>query len=531
MFRRAALLSILMLFGVLLGAAPALAEAGFAPSPGQLEFGPVDMHFGGSPRQSVQFSNESQSALTVFSATITGADASRFQITHDGCSGHQWEPAEKCSVEVSYQPGAQAIQAATLELSDAEGSLEVPLSGSGITGTLSASPSPLSFSPIPYTPPGHEGEYQETEQVNVLNSQDAGTQIESVNIAGPDASSFSIQYGNCQNNLLAPGNWCDVAVRFAATSPGRKSASLVLGSDSSGTPLVVPLEGEALHGPRVGLPSTQALLGDVPIGSSAQHTFTVTNTGDYPLFIQQDFLISGTPLMFPVLSDACGGQIVYPSASCALTVGFEPTTIGEKGASIVFITNASPITVVGVDGVGVDAKGDVQSTWSLSGPSSEGAPGATQTPPTPIAAQGAGAGTPQRPIVEQAPRLVTSIGRNLLYTGLVARCPAQAQACEAVSLVTASPTPNSSRPAARRPTRSVVLVGSALNQLRGGQSTRMRVRVSRAAMRLLRRHGHLRVTIETMLRVDGKLVSEQTRVVTLVSPGTAARPGTTARNR
>src|SRR5664280_3577397 len=126
MFRRAALLSILMLFGVLLGAAPALAEAGFAPSPGQLEFGPVDMHFGGSPRQSVQFSNESQSALTVFSATITGADASRFQITHDGCSGHQWEPAEKCSVEVSYQPGAQAIQAATLELSDAEGSLEVP---------------------------------------------------------------------------------------------------------------------------------------------------------------------------------------------------------------------------------------------------------------------------------------------------------------------------------------------------------------------------------------------------------------------
>jgi hypothetical protein len=50
-------------------------------------------------------------------------------------------------------------------------------------------------------------------------------------------------------------------------------------------------------------------------------------------------------------------------------------------------------------------------------------------------------------------------------------------------------------------------------------------------MRLLRRHGHLRVTIETMLRVDGKLVSEQTRVVTLVSPGTAARPGTTARNR
>src|ERR1700693_2769825 len=57
MFKRAALLSSLTLLGVLLATAPALANVGLSPSPSQLEFGEVDLHYGGSPRQSVSFSD------------------------------------------------------------------------------------------------------------------------------------------------------------------------------------------------------------------------------------------------------------------------------------------------------------------------------------------------------------------------------------------------------------------------------------------------------------------------------------------
>jgi hypothetical protein len=80
----------------------------------------------------------------------------------------------------------------------------------------------------------------------------------------------------------------------------------------------------------------------------------LTNTGDYPLGVQQAILVSGTPLMFPVLSDTCSEQVVKPNASCAVTVGFQPTTPGEKDASILFITSTSlPLNVVGIDGIGV----------------------------------------------------------------------------------------------------------------------------------------------------------------------------------
>lgn len=523
MFRRAALPFAIVLLALLLGATPAPAEegltqAGLTPSRGQLTFGDVDMHFGGSPQQSVQFTSASPLPLLVSSAVITGADPASFQIINDGCSGSLLELAQSCSVEVAFHP-TRGARSANLELLDGEGSVDVSLSGSGITGTPTADPSPLSFSPIPFTPPGHEGEYNETEQVNVLNSQDAGTQIESVSITGPDASSFSIQYGNCQGDLLAPGNSCDVGVRFAASTPGPKSASLVLTSDSSGTPLVVALEGEALHGPKVSMSSTQALLGDVPIGSSAQHTFTVSNSGDYPLFIQQAFLVSGTPLMFPVLSDTCSGQAVYPSASCALTVGFQPGALGEKSAAIIFITNASPINVVGVDGVGVRALAGMPALFAPLTPAAREAAPAGAAPSGQDAT--IPAASPHGLAVERAPRLYGSIGRAALDTGLLAQCPVAPLGCETVSFLTASIAPLSTRASARGVSSTPVLLGSALTRLHSGQSARVRIPLSRHAMTLLRRRGRLRVSIETIVRAAGKIVAENTRVATLVAPSGA----------
>ncbi len=222
-------------------------------------------------------------------------------------------------------------------------------------GTLSANPGSLSFTPIPYSSPGsHEGEQNESEELTILNDPNGGsTQIESVSISGPDASAFSIQWGNCEHDQLGPGNTCNMSIRFQPLSPGPQQAQLTIASDSSSSPLVVALEGTGLYGPRIAVNGDQTLLGEVALGSSVNHTIALTNTGDYPLEVQQAFRVSGTPLMFPVLSDTCSGQVVYPGAGCAVTVAFAPTTPGEKDASILFITSSSlPVTVVGIDGVG-----------------------------------------------------------------------------------------------------------------------------------------------------------------------------------
>lgn len=366
--RNVALLSAVAILGVLSGGAPALAETGLRPSPVQVGYGPVDIHFGGSPRQSVQLTNSSGSSASIKWVAITGANASSYQVVQDGCTGQTiaspGEPGpNSCTVEVSFTPGAAGAKSAILELYSEAGSeagtLEVPLSGEGVTGTLAAEESPLSFAGIPYTGSSdHEGEQNETEEVTILDSPSAGTQIESVSIVGLDASSFAVQWNNCEHNLIGPRNTCNVGIRFQPVSPGAKHALLVISSDSASGPLEVPLEGEGLYGPRIGLNTNQALLGEVPLGSFVSQTFTLTDTGDYPLEIQQAFLVSGTPLMFPVISDTCSGQIVYPGGTCAVTVGFQPTTAGEKDASIVFITSSSlPVNVVGIDGVGVSAAG------------------------------------------------------------------------------------------------------------------------------------------------------------------------------
>jgi Protein of unknown function (DUF1573) len=385
--RRVPLMSVLVCASVLFGAAPALAALTLQPAPinqaplkpratfvkpslEEVEFGAVDIH-ASDPQQAITFGNSYPKPVQekIHSVEIVGKGASSFQLVGNGCSGAILiRNPESCTVEVSFDPGAPVARSATLKLvvedvAEEEGEetevleeIEVPLSGEGIVGTLTPSESPLSFSPIPYTGSGSHGEgsQNETEEIKISDETKATANIESVGIVGPNASSYSIQWGNCEHDYFQPGNYCTMGIRFEPNSLGANDAQLVIESDASNNPLTIPLEGEGLHGPKISLSSTQALLGEVTLGSSAWHTFTLTNTGDYPLGVQQAFLVSGTPLMFPVLTDTCSGQEIDPGASCALTVGFQPTTPGEKDASVVIITSSAlPVSVVGIDGIGV----------------------------------------------------------------------------------------------------------------------------------------------------------------------------------
>jgi hypothetical protein len=533
MFRRAAVISSLTLLGVLLAVAPALASVGLSASSNQLEFGDVDLHYGGSPRQSVNFLGTSPiTPTTIESATVEGAEAVSFQIVSDGCSGDQLEIGQGCSIEVEFDAGGvRGMHTATLALATSEGPLDIALSGDAATGTLTASPDPLSFAAIPYTAPGShsEGENSETEQIELQNSANASTRIASTSIVGADASSFSIQWDCGEGDVLGTSNSCNVGVRFQPTSTGPKSASLVIDSDSPSGPLVVPLQGEGLNGPKLSLSTTQALLGDVTLGSSAQQILGVTNTGDYPLLIQRTFLVSGTPLMFPVLADSCSGQILYPAESCAITVGFQPTTLGEKDASLLFITNAPAIGVAGFDGVGVHAGSEsslaISSTASAASDSTSLAPPPPPPPPPPLAdsAPASEEGTlvsPATLTAERAPRLYTLLGRSTLDPGADVQCPAGASGCEALSYIVAS---RSAHGSASGFGRTPALLGSASVQLRSGQGAHVRIPLTQHAAALLRALGHLRLRVGVVVQSDGAIVAEHSWTVRLAASGAVSR--------
>lgn len=529
MLKRAALLSSLTLLGVLLGASPALAGTGLSPMPGLLEFGEVDLHYGGSPQRSITFSDmQPAGSVDVESVAIAGAEPASFDVVAGSCVGAALELGQSCSVEVAFRAGsAPGAHSATIELATSEGLVEVPLSGSAITGTLSASPDPLDFAAIPYTPPGShsEGENSETEQLTIQNSPNASTQVHAASIIGLDASSFSIQW-NCDGVVLGTNNSCNLGIRFQPTSPGPKSASLVIDSDSSGGPLIVPLSGEGLHGPTLTLSTQQELLGDVALGSSTQQTLAVGNTGDYPLLIQRAFLVSGTPLMFPVLSDSCSGQVLYPGESCAIVVAFRPTTLGEKDASLLFITNTPTITVAGFDGVGVRA-GAIENLPAVSMPS---APTDAPAPPAPSSAPAPALGPPagaERDLVSptaltalRPPRLYKLLGRSTIDPGVDVQCPVAVHGCEALGFIVAS---GSSHSAASGFGDTPALLGSTFVPLHSGQGAHVRIPLSRHTVALLRKQRQLRVRVGVVVQAAGTIVAERSWTLQLTAAGAVSR--------
>jgi hypothetical protein len=518
MFVRAAALSLVMSVGMLAWGAsayadpvptPQPAQLGLVSAPAQLQFGEVAIHFGGSTQQSVTLSNESLSAVSLAPTKVDGDDAADFQVVYDECANQTVWPGGECRVEVRFQPQGlgQAGAVLSIESTGGEGTIEVPLAGDGITGTLSASPNPAGFSAIPYTRGEREESQSEDQQINV-EAHEAGVQIESLSITGPDASSFSVQYGDCENDQLGANNWCDEDVRFQPVSPGPKHAQLVIKSDASGGTTAVPLEGEGLFGPNVDLSSSESQLGEVPLGTVASHTFTVTDSGDYPLFIQQSFLVSGTPKMFPLLSNTCASKVVMPGASCEFTVGFEPATPGEKDASLIFITNATPqINVLGVNGVGV-APALLPLEALEPGPSSL----SSQRQPKRV-----GAAPKHLLAFTQPSRLDSSIGGEIVDTGINAQCPAHIVSCQTESVITARGPRGRSQSTAQDVGHIAVLLGSRVASLRAGEHVDVSIPLTRSAVALLKRDGHLRATIAMVIRSGGRIIAERARTITLTA--------------
>jgi hypothetical protein len=534
MFSRTAALSVSMLLATLAvataAASPALAAPNLAPSPAALQYGEVDLHNGGTPQQSVSLTQiDPETATTIESVAVVGSEASSFQVTSDGCSGAELENGKSCSVEIAFHPAGQpAAQAATLEVLTAEGPVEVPLTGSAITGTLSASPP--SFSPIPFTAPGshNEGENSETEQLNIQNSSNAATQVLSTSISGPDAASFSIQW-NCNGTVIGASNSCGMGVRFQPTSPGPQNASLEIFSDSATSPLVIPLSGVGLHGPHMTLNTSQALLGPVTLGSTAEQVFDVSNTGDYPLFIQRTFLVTGTPLMFPIGQDTCTGAILYPSEACAVHISFAPTTLGEKSGALLFITNTPAINVAGIDGIGVAPE---PASVVISAPThahtSASAPASTTPAPSPAAAsppasEAASAPTPPAALSAARPlRLFSLLGRLTLDPGADLQCPASTHGCEALSFVVAS---GPSHGSARARDLTPALLGTSITRLHAGEGAHVRVPLTRHAIARLKQRGHMYVRVGVVLQAGGAIVAQRTWTVKLTAAGAVSRVG------
>ena len=110
----------------------------------------MDMHFQESMQEN--YTNDSGSSTTVDSVGILG-DASSFslQTGQDFCTGSTIAAGDSCHVNVLFGPlSSPGPKTATLELTDTTSTdttetVDVPLTGTGFSGTLSVDQSSLDF--------------------------------------------------------------------------------------------------------------------------------------------------------------------------------------------------------------------------------------------------------------------------------------------------------------------------------------------------------------------------------------------------
>lgn len=288
--------------------------------------------------------------------------------------------------------------------------------GLAISGTPSQAISGPSVSIFPPTAnfSAVVGTASPTQVFSIVNTGNQLLAINSISLAGTNASSFS-QTNTCLATL-APNANCSVSINFAPATVGALTANLQVADNAPGSPQSLLLSGTGVApSPAVTLsPSTLSFPSINQGSSSASQSLAVINSGNTTLHISSVSLAGPNPADFSFTNN-CTAPLA-PSANCTIFLVFSPTAPGQRTADLMIADDAqgSPQSIV-LSGTGVA----VLPALSLSPP----------VPSFPTTTQGA-SGTPQTLTAVNsgnAPLQVSSIsvsGSNASEFGVSSNCTA-----------------------------------------------------------------------------------------------------------
>lgn len=181
-------------------------------------------------------------------------------------------------------------------------------------------------------------------KVTVSNTGGEALGVNGVSIEGAGAAAF-VQSNNC--TTVAAGASCDVNVTFNASEEGAKNATLKIASDDATNPNVsVALAGvgQLQPMPEIGVSGASVDFGSIEIGTSADRTITVTNSGTAALNVTDASLANNDA--FVIKSTSC--DIVAPGASCAIVVTYTAASSASASDTLTIASNDEDEAVVTV---------------------------------------------------------------------------------------------------------------------------------------------------------------------------------------
>ena len=171
---------------------------------------------------------------------------------------------------------------------------------------------------------------------------------------GISVSSGFNEVDDCAGVTLTGGQTCEIDVYFAPSAPGAYLATLSISSNAF---FAANSKTITLSGTGGGLSVAGNLNFPVQlINTTTTRTVTLTNNGSS---IKVDSIALDRPTTFAISKSTCpaSGGTLAGGASCAITVSFDPLTIGGKGDTLVITTSdpSSPL-LIPVSGTGTEVK-------------------------------------------------------------------------------------------------------------------------------------------------------------------------------
>lgn len=292
-----------------------------------------------SAPQSVTLSNTGTAPLTLGALAIGGAQAAEFSITGGStCSAGATVAANaSCIVRIAFTPAAVGTRSAALSIThNAAGSpTTVALGGNGTAApqpAIALDASALDFGTQTVGTPSA------SRTVTVSNSGAATLTLGALTTSGTAAADFG-RSGTCAAAVaLAPAASCSVVFTFTPAAVGSRSATLSIASDAGNGSAVLSLAGSGAAVPTPSLTLQPGALdfGNQTVGTSAAaRSVTLSNGGSGPLAIagiaaSADFTVAHN----------CGASLAA-GASCALSVGYRPSSVGASTGAVTVTSNAA----------------------------------------------------------------------------------------------------------------------------------------------------------------------------------------------
>jgi PGF-pre-PGF domain-containing protein len=297
-----------------------------------VEFGNVSV--GATATEQVTVTNNGNRSGSVNGLTFFGDDADAFTGTPQS---FDLGPGESQTVNLSFTPTRSGDHEAkvTVVTDDVDvGSVGMPLSGTGVTGSLGAETDRLSFE---RTAVGAE----RAQSITLTNDGPGTLSLDNATVTGPGQAQFS---AGSLPDTIAPNSSGSLPVTFAPNTTLVQNLNATVRVRAGSQSVAVPVDGDIAQ-PAVSVTPKSLNFDDATVGDSLSKTVTVTNTGDGQL------RITGTPLNpsdGPFSVGSGYTDSLAAGESTDLPISFEPETNGSKSATLSVESNDPKKPTVGV---------------------------------------------------------------------------------------------------------------------------------------------------------------------------------------